>query len=224
MLKTKNFYIFLIALTAVFLKAQASTISTNLEGVNLDAIELSTSNKTLCSFENVDDLEESLRNTNKLEEDWIRLIDEKLRKAEIIKGSTAIKKTIRSQYAYDNKALTISYEAVRSGISANFLGSVILYYTSKNSNQNTSTLPINKQKLNLIKTNLILKRSSFCWDENEFRANLRIFTSIFRSYLDKNSNLNEALVSYLIREIRLSSKEATLIVESIKNIENNLLQ
>ena len=104
----------------------------------------------------------------------------KLRKAEIIKGSTAIKKTIRSQYAYDNKALTISYEAVRSGISANFLGSVILYYTSKNSNQNNSRLPINKQKLNLIKANLILKRSNFCWSENDFRANLRIFTSIFR--------------------------------------------
>ena len=108
MKKTRNFYICLIALTAIFLKAQASTIPINLEGVNLDAIEISTSNKTLCSFENIDELEEILRNTNKLEEDWIRLIDEKLRKAEIIKGSTAIKKTIRSQYAYDNKALTIN--------------------------------------------------------------------------------------------------------------------
>ena len=223
-MKTRNFYICLIALTAIFLKAQASTIPINLEGVNLDAIEISTSNKTLCSFENIDELEEILRNTNKLEEDWIRLIDEKLRKAEIIKGSTAIKKTIRSQYAYDNKALTISYEAVRSGISANFLSSVILYYTSKNSNQNNSRLPINKQKLNLIKANLILKRSNFCWSENDFRANLRIFTSIFRSYVDKNRNLDEALVSYLKNEIGLSTKEASLLVESIKNIENNLLQ
>lgn len=223
-MKTSNLYIFLIALTAVSVKAQASTISITLEGVNLDAIEVSASNKTFCSFENVDDLEEILRKTNRLEEDWIRLIEDKLRNAEIIKGKIGVQKSLPSKYAHDNKALTISYESARSGISANFLSSLVLYYTSKNTSKNTAIFPINKQKLNLIKTNLILKRSSFCWDENEFRANLRIFISIFRNYVDKYINLNEALVSYLISEIGIPSKEAILIVESIKNIENNLLQ
>ena len=99
-----------------------------------------------------------------------------------------------------------------------------LYYLSKESSEKLMLIPINKQKLDLIKTTLILKNSSLCWNENEYRSNLRIFTSIFRKYFEDNKDQNKALLYYLKNDIKISHKEAIAIVEVVRNIENNLIQ
>lgn len=224
MLKIRNLITFIFGLFFICLSTQASKEQINLIGINLEAIELSASNRNRCSFENVDELEKTLKETNLYKEEWIKLIDEKIKKARIFNENKSVKTNSNVKYANENKALTIIYEASRSGISANFLAAMTLYYLSKESSEKLMLIPINKQKLDLIKTTLILKNSSLCWNENEYRSNLRIFTSIFRKYFEDNKDQNKALLYYLKNDIKISHKEAIAIVEVVRNIENNLIQ
>jgi hypothetical protein len=224
MLKSKHLFIFIIGLFLICLNSYASKESINLKGINLEAIELSVSNRNRCSFENVEELEKTLKEINQYKEEWNKIIDEKIKNARIFNETRAINNNIKVNYANEKKSLTISYEAGRAGISANFLAAITLYYISIDSPAKLMLLPINKQKLDLIKTTLILKNSSLCWNENEYRSNLRIFTSIFRKYLDETKSNSEALLIYLKNDIKIPHKEAIAIVESVKNIENNLIQ
>jgi len=224
MLKSRNLFTFTFGLFFICVSSQASKDPINLNGINLEAIELSASNRNRCSFENVDELEKSLKEINLYKEEWIKLIDEKIRKARIFNENKSVKTNSNVKYANENKALTIIYEASRSGISANFLAAMTLHYVSKESSEKLMLIPINKQKLDLIKTTLILKNSSLCWNENEYRSNLRIFTSIFRKYFEDNKDQNKALLYYLKNDIKISHKEAIAIVEAVRNIENNLIQ
>lgn len=223
-------YLFKKALLSIFglflicFNCYASKDAINLKEINLEAIQLSVSNWNKCSFENIDELEKTLKEINQYKEEWNKLIDEKIKNARIFNENKKIKTNVKVNYTNEKKSLIISYEAGRAGISANFLAAITLYYISIDSSEKLMLLPINKQKLDLIKTTLILKNSSLCWNENEYRSNLRIFTSIFRKYLDDTKSNSEALLAYLKNDIKIPHKEAIAIVESVKYIENNLIQ
>lgn len=219
-------------LTSISSANAKDTIHKYPKELNYDSITLTQRLVDECSIENIADAREFIQKQQTDSKNWIALIDKKIENAETLSGNNT-SSTIRNSNvnaANNNKGITLIYESRRAGIAQNFLAAYTIYWSRQKSNSNTikQSFPIGNETLTAIKKKAFDTQPnllSICWSPTSFRTNLRMFTTIFRSYLDVNHvELDVALVSFLKYELKFSDDSAKAISNEIRDIENNLSQ
>ena len=200
--------------------------------LNFNAINLTQHLSSDCTIENISDSREFILKQQKDAADWIAIIDKKIKNAEILSGNNFknIIDETNVNSAKNNKALTLIYESGRAGLDRNFLAAYTIYWSKQPSKTDTfkQLFPIGNEKLAAIKRNAFESQpnlKSICWDPTSFRTNLRMFTTIFRGYLNvTNGNVEVAFLSYFMFELKFSEEAAKAVYLEVKDIENNLSQ
>jgi len=233
MMKLSKLFLFLSIALFSLSSANSKEIFYKLsKELNFESINLTQHLSSDCTVENVSDFREFILTQQKDGADWIAIIDKKIKNAEILSGNNEknIIDDTNVNSAKNNKALTLIYESQRAGLDRNFLAAYTIYWSKQPSKTNTykQLFPIGNEKLTAIKRNAFESKPnlmSVCWSPTSFRTNLRMFTTIFRGYLNvTNQNFEVAFISYFMFDLKFSEEAAKAVYLEVKDIEKNLSQ
>lgn len=213
---TKNFLFLCITLSLMSYASAKDIVGKYSKEINFDSIYLTQNLAGDCPFEIVSDFREFISKQQADAVQWSSIIDKKIKNAEVISGNN-VKNLIDDSNvnsSKNNKAVTLIYESQRAGLDRNFMAAYTIYWSKQPSKPNTmkQLFPIGSEKLAEIKRKTFDTKPNFqsiCWSPTSFRTNLRMFTAIFRGYLDlSNGDVELALNNYFLSELKFSEKAA----------------